>query len=248
MHTEHCIGPVDGRQHTIKSESQPFPTQGLLAHHCDLALADLHRRHGKQDALAYCYVLRTIHNTGGIFEQRGSAPNWQGGLITLCTCKHHMRTFSEFLTRRGTWIAGFCGVKAGEGRCALVYLMKVAQTCESQYDLWRALSPDVRSTKAVHLMGNALGDLYKPRRRLQDEERFDPNNFIPPCDDHSHMKHQEWHKDIDYEYRGRRPSLLVGDPAHSYLWKHPRLYFEGNIGRGQRKLALAELLSHLSGS
>jgi hypothetical protein len=156
-----------------------------------------------------------------------------------------MRTFSEFITRPGTWIAGFCGVKAGGGRCALVYLMKVAQTFESQYDLWHVLSPRVRLAKAAHLKGNALGDLYKPKHRLKDEERFDPSNYSPPCDGHTHLKHQEWHKDINHMYHGRRPALLVGEPDHSYLWEYPRLCFEGNIGRGQRKLALPELLSHL---
>jgi hypothetical protein len=58
-------------------------------------------------------------------------------------------------------------------------MMKVAQTYESHSDLWHALPPDVRSVKVAHLKGNAQGDLYKPKHRLKDEERFDPHNYTP---------------------------------------------------------------------
>jgi hypothetical protein len=37
----------------------------------------------------------------GQYSQTASAPNFQGGVITLCTCKHWMRTFKPAKWRLG---------------------------------------------------------------------------------------------------------------------------------------------------
>jgi hypothetical protein len=78
-------------------------------------------------ATVYCYVITTVKNRGGQLVQNGSAPNFQGGMITLCTCKHPMRSFLEPDEWKGTWIAGFTTVTAGQGGNALVYLMEISQ-------------------------------------------------------------------------------------------------------------------------
>ena len=100
-----------------------------------------------RDTLVYSYVIATVDRVDDAFVQYGSGPNWQGGKVTLCTCKHSMRAFHEPAEWKGVWIAGFCGLAAGQGRNALVYLMKVGQAYESHSELWHALPSPVRRAR-----------------------------------------------------------------------------------------------------
>src|SRR5260370_29241064 len=83
---------------------QPFPDDGPLAHNMNMELDTLSRI-DKRQGIAYSYVVTTVSNRDGEFRQYGCGPNFQGGLLTICTCKGRMRTYPGVL--RGTWIAGF---------------------------------------------------------------------------------------------------------------------------------------------
>lgn len=73
---------------------QPFPSSGHLGHNLGLPLPLLAERIGESEGAAYSYVVRTVkwNDVTATFEQHGSAPDFQGDLLTLCTCKHQMRT------------------------------------------------------------------------------------------------------------------------------------------------------------
>jgi len=71
---------------------QEWPRYGKLKKNMNKTLDDLKKILKEEDGLVYGYVLTTVKGDGsGGFVQTGSAPNFQGGLITLCTCKHWMR-------------------------------------------------------------------------------------------------------------------------------------------------------------
>jgi len=215
-----------------------------MARHIDTSLAELRCKYGNEDEAAYCYVIRTVVRREGVFYQEGSGPNWQGGLITLCTCKHHMRTFRTADEWKGVWVAGFSGVEAGGKRNALVYLMKVGHAYDSHHDLWHELDVEAaRRAKTANMLGNIRGDVFEPRGELMGKDKFDPEEYKPPCSNHVHLKWQSWHKDIGYKSKyGRTAALLAGDPDHSFLWTKSRIVFDTSIGIGQKRLRMADLL------
>jgi hypothetical protein len=225
-------------------DHQPYPQQGQLAETLNLTLGALGPRLSEiefQKATVYCYVIATIKFDGGEFLQTGSAPNFQGNLITLCTCKHFMRTFLDAPGWQGKWIAGFTGVKAGRGRNALVYMMRVAHAFESHRDLWlsEALTSAAREAKAADR--DKFGDVYRPATERGDP--LAPANYRVPVQSHGHSKDGSWPRDIAYVTRaGRRPSLLVGQIGLSFLWSKPMIYSLPRLHRGQKKSTLKTLI------
>jgi hypothetical protein len=87
---------------------QSFPESGTLAENLDLTLPELARRLRKSEGAAYSYVVKSVRmdDSGRYSEQHGSAPNFQGSCLTLCTCKHQMRTSLACPDWRGIWVAG----------------------------------------------------------------------------------------------------------------------------------------------
>lgn len=222
---------------------QPFPQEGKLFENSNLPLDALRQRIDPEQTTTYCYVVDTVKNEGGRLVQRESAPNFQGGLITLCTCKHRMRTSRSPCDWEGTWIAGFTGVGAAGGRNALVYLTRVANAFESHYDLWYSQGTPETAKQAKSARSSKCGDLFQPLKRLSDP--FDPRDYHQPCDDHCHCG-DDWHRDVNYTgYSERRAALLVGDPAYSFLWSRPTIFFPIGIGRSNPKTGLSDLLSQL---
>ena len=220
---------------------QPFPTTGVLAQNVNRRLSDLRSQLGSEDTAVYCYVIGTIKNRGGQFYQIGSGPNFQGGLITLCTCKHFMRAFMGYKEWPGKWVAGFCGIAAANGQNALVYLMQVGNAFKSHYDLWQFLPITTREAKAASR--SHFGDVFEPGGPVVD--CFDHRNYEPPVENHGHHADNAWHKDINYCHR-HRASLLVGDPVYSFLWDRPTIiYKDGRIHRGQKKITLTRLFDKL---
>jgi len=191
----------------------------------------------------YCYVMTTIRNYDGTLQHIGSGPNWQGGIITLCTCKHLMRTYPDI--KKDTWIAGFSTVCAcDDGRNHLMYLMRVGQTYKSHYALWYFLPEEVREVKATDM--NPLGDVCRPLGKDTRKAPFDPAKYRKPCRDHSHRDCSKWHEDIKYTTKkDKHPLLCVGDEDYSFVWDQSMIILDHSIGRGQRKLCLSEFLSHL---
>lgn len=188
--------------------------------------------------------MATIEQRYGRFVQRGSGPNWQGDRLTLCTCKHHLRTFREPADWPGAWLAGFTGVRAGEGHNALVYLARIGHAFASHAECWGdpALPARARAAKAAH--HRPFGDLFAPLARRGDPT--DPRGYRRPCRGHAHEHGEGWHNDIAYAGRdGRAAALLLADPQRTFLWEHPTYYRPGSLGRGQRKESLGALLDVL---
>lgn len=178
-------------------------------------------------APAYSYVLTSVHvqRHDGSLRQYGSAPNFQGGRITLCTCKHRMRTYHDASAWKRYWIAGFSGKNETTRGNALFYLMKVGEASDSHFRLWQILSPEERDAKAASR--SRLGDVFEPR--VEDVasgifDEFDPNAYKRPVGGHVHE--HCWEGDV-MKYRGTGPAiLLVGDPERSFLWSRPRVFYD----------------------
>ena len=164
----------------------------------------------------FAYVLTTVNVVGGYFVQSGSAPNLQGGFVTLATCMHYHRTM--WASMKGLWVAGFAGKNIGTGN-PLFYLMYAADECDSQLGLWNTLPPSTRTAKNAKY--NVLGDLYEPSTAIA-ATRHTPGAYHPPHPRHVHAPGNAWHTDIDYGHFGRRPKLLIGDPNFSFVWMRPR--------------------------
>jgi hypothetical protein len=224
------------------TDYQPFPKTGQLASTMNLDLDRLKTKIGDEQAKVYFYVVATIENQNGCFVQTGIAPNFQEGLVTLCTCKHFMRTFMDTEDWVGKWIAGFSGVVAGDGNNVLVYLMKIGYAFKSHQSLWFSdkISEKTKQAKSAQL--SKFGDIYQPLNQISNP--FAIKNYISPLKNHVHAKNNGWHKDIIYEgCKGRKAALLIGDANYSYLWDKPMIYFyKDRLHRGQKKDNLQTLL------
>lgn len=228
----------------LRLRRQPFPTSGPLNKNLDLDRDDLIRRIGSLQGTVYGYILTTVKNDGDRFAQVGSAPNVQGGLVTLCTCKGQMRAGKDAGVWPGLWVAGVTGAEAGPlGKSHLFYLMRVKCAFASHRDLWvwlLAHAPGAARAKAADR--NPLGDVYRPRDSGGDP--YDPCAYVPPRPDHVHSAGGAWREDVDFcSCYGRRPALLVGDPHNSFLWSEPRVAVSLGIGRGCKVVDLAKLLA-----
>jgi hypothetical protein len=224
-----------------KLNYQQYPKTGRLADNMNLDLKKLKERIIFGQAEVYCYVIATIKNSNGHFLQTGSAPNFQGDLISLCTCKHFMRTFMDTEDWEGKWIAGFSGVAAGNGNNVLVYIMKVGHAFKSQQSLWFSdeISEEAKQAKIAQV--SQFGDIYEPLNEISDP--FAILSYKNPVKNHVHAENNGWHKDINYEgCKGRKAALLVGDKDYSFLWDEPLIYYKESLHRGQKKSDLQTLI------
>jgi hypothetical protein len=213
-------------------ESQAWPRSGPLASNLDLSLLQLRGEIEHLPAKCiYGYVLTTLRLVGRQFEQHGSAPNFQGGLVTLFTCKHHMRTWEQSPTNyEGCWIAGFSGSTVGP-RNALFYLMRVEHAFPSFFEAWNSLGHSVREAKATNK--HTLGDLYRPKQNTRKDNEHEAKAYYTPHPEHVHI--DGWDADIEATGAGgRSPALLVGDPRYSFIWTRPRLYLAMDHPRTQK--------------
>jgi hypothetical protein len=216
---------------------QQFPTTGPLLRNLDRTKKELKQLVGGESDAVYAYIMSSVQLEGHEFRQIGCGPNFEGRRITLCTCKHRMRTSLTSDQWRGKWIAGFTSVECG-GHHWLFYFARVMEAFESQAELWFSglLPAEAQRTKSTR--ASKFGDLYEPKGRLGIETRFDPSHYYPPMDGHNHrnFRHKNtWLIDIDY-YRKRlkcKPKqkhpacLLLCDPNFSFIWRHPLLYVDG---------------------
>lgn len=233
---------------------QPFPSGGLLGENLNLSLPQIADRIGSIVGEAYSYVVTTVvwNQASSAFEQWGSAPNFQGGLLTLCTCKHQMRTRRAIGDWKGVWLAGVTSRRIHGGKNWLFYLAQIKSAYESHADLWADMKGGVRKAKAAHL--NFLGDIYKPKSPPPtSDDRFSPGRYVPPRF-HVHRWEEEdgwhgpWRNDISYKHapRSGHPPLLVADPRRTFLWDEPMIYFAGDHNRDYMKWeALREISARL---
>lgn len=190
----------------------------------------------------YFYVISTLEFQHPYLVQKGSAPNLYGGVISICTCKHYMRSFRRIRENNSVWIAGVSGVSLvpSQHKNFLFFLMKIQNRFRSHADAWEN-SPE-RVRKAKNARYHRLGDLYQPRTTLLNE--FSPSSYYPPIQGHPHLmqdkgenEHPYWYDDVSICYKN--PSaLLFGDPHQSYVWNQPLLSINQNftVGRGQKKI------------
>ena len=182
------------------------------------------------------------------FHQNGSAPNFQGDCLTLCTCKHQMRSRVNLADWPGKWIAGLSGRAHSHW---LIFLARVESAHRSHVDLWLSLESSVRFAKSA--CRSTVGDLYEPKRQFSGVRRFDPEYYRPPIAGHVHEDAYRWKDDIDYRLKSlkrrsnRIAPLLVGDRKLTFLWQRPSLCFAGNHHRDYHTWgSVAEFLGHLT--
>jgi hypothetical protein len=183
------------------------------------------------------YTQHEIFWQDGVIKHTRSSPNWEGGLVTYATCKHHMRSTNT--TWEDTWLAGLCPAHC-EQNC-LLFAGKIQTVFCSNYDLFAYLLeryPAVCAAKRAS--GNPRGDLYTPRRRLLPPDvRHDHNNYHePPNHTRSveHYKHSpgsisdrpdgkvpKWWRDLEYvSNHGVRPPVFIISPC--WVFSRPVLW------------------------
>ena len=222
--------------------SQSFPTSGRLKPNTDLSLSRLLKLIPQGENPMYSYLLSTLKIVKNNYVQEGCAPNLQGDNITLCTCKHFMRSFNSINEWPEYWIAGM------KYPNHLFYLMKVKVAYPSMFDIWNGLNERTRNIKST--LNNRYGDIYEPRRNnLRDLEKFDARNYR---NSEFHVHADNWVCDINYSYFNgtKRPVYLVGDPNLSFIWTKPSITVnhpeELQFTTGQKRWQLNEFLNQLS--
>lgn len=210
---------------------------------------------GASDEDVYAYVVRSVRPANGEYVQTGSAPNFHGGLITLCTCKHSMRaTLTSEQWQRGVWVAGLTSWDKAFGKQqSLVYLMRVGEAYASQAELVEALRQSGRSAvvDAKDSTQHRLGDLMIPASTdVTGNNRYSPAAYLPPIVGHSHRSSAEdtrWEYDVNYVGAGGgRAVMLAGDLNFSFVWTKP-LVRRRRPGptRPHRKWTLTSILDDL---
>ena len=222
------------------SRYQDMPAKGRLARNLNLTSPELIERIAPfRECTVYSYVVDTVEYHEGRLRQTGSGPNFQGDMVTLCSCKHQMRTYFDPDDWEGMWIAGFTG-STDLGTNRLFYLMRVSEAFGSHRELWlsETISEETKLAKAAHL--DRFGDIYQPKGTAGIP--YNHRRYLGPCKTHVHCEPGDWRKDIGYVSRhGRRAALLLGDPEHSFVFDRPTIVYPFKIGRGQKKSTLGEL-------
>lgn len=184
------------------------------------------------DEPIYYYIIRSVDLENNKFIQKGSGPNFEGDIITLCTCKHKMRTYPNI--DQGTWIAGITSKNIGSNLGNYIYyLARINETFNSHYELWEYFKKHAPNTlKLKSSVQNPLGDIFFPKNKTIND-MFDPDEYRKPIQGHSHQKN--WHDDIKIRYK--KPSkLIVFDPKYSFVWKSPVIKINPNkLTQGQRR-------------
>jgi hypothetical protein len=206
---------------------QPFPTRGPLVRNLGNPLSEMLAKipAALQQRPAFVYVVDSVNVFPDEFVQTGCAPNYQGGLMSLCTCMHLHRSSPPPKGRRGPnptdpwggiWVAGL-GSTSGERPRALFYLMLIGQTFNSPMACWNGLAnPEAKSA-----FRDRFGDIYEPLSSAGSSpwsERSYKDHRADHCHDPAHRRH-----DIESNYYGRNARLLIGDPNLSFLWSAPQV-------------------------
>ena len=129
-------GARGASQQPVSAEVYAAPPAGVL------------RNTIRGNDVVLAYVVRTCgpkpdgSGASVVLEHTGSGPNMAGGRITLCTCKHRMRSSPVFWDddlKSNIWIAGFSS-SSFDGKNWLYYLMKVDQKFDSQRAIYEYLT------------------------------------------------------------------------------------------------------------
>jgi hypothetical protein len=229
---------------------QPFPDSGPLRTNLDISLDNLRvRLANHQRDQVYSYVMTSVRTRDGFYQQEGCGPNFQGGVLTICSCMHQMRTYDG--AKAGLWVSGFTGVHGAREGNGLFYLSRIQDSARSQYALWEKLPPIVKLAKAAHL--DPRGDLFEPRVVLEDpegDEAYDVTNYKRPIPGHVHAQPDDpnhWYRDIDYvgSQTGRRQVFLIGEPEMTFIWTRPLIVYRGLNGKKHPRFKPLEMSRYL---
>ncbi len=199
----------------------------------------------------------STENPSRVIKQTRSAPNWDGGLATLATCKHLVRSYN--LDWRGAWFVGLCPRDLASN--TVLYAGRVDEVHDSNYDLGcrvREISPEVFAAKSS--LTNPRGDLYEPMDAQTGFDKYDHRHFVAP-QDHTRSVDwykkspgsldgltpvQKWRRDIEYVMHGRRPKVFILRPFH--LFTQPTVWSNLEPGRATLRLTAAEFADSLRGT
>lgn len=181
-----------------------------------------------------------------IIRHTGSGPNLEGGLATLCTCKHSMRQ-NQPKDWKNLWILGLTSRAADKGFHGdhyLFYMMKVSRSFETQKELFEYLKQaNPHALRIKNAVNNPLGDIFEPDSNCINA--LNPFMYKTPHKNHSHGRDGDvyWHNDI--VYNGRSAPLLLGDTDNTFVWTKPMIKFTLQRGVGNMKFSLGEELFSL---
>ncbi|MCB0728856.1 MAG: hypothetical protein KDD00_15435 [Ignavibacteriae bacterium] len=215
------------------------------------------------DNLIYYYIVETVGYVKDKFVQKGTGPNLEGNLITLCTCKHVMRTYPDI--EKGTWIAGFTSKNAyNKGQSSegnyLFYLFRINEALKNQHEYSLYLKENFKRTyNYKNSVKNTYGDLYiiNNKKLIESDDNFyDPEFYLSPGEQHGHFKNKKgesiWHQDIkkvNVKNWGRSNEkghkLLIGEKNKSFVWEKPVLKIKKLLTQGQSKTNIEEFLRML---
>jgi len=207
--------------------SENWPNKNEYNQNLNLTL--LKKQLAGHDVIGYSYVIRTIRYQNQHFKQIGCGPNFQGGLVTLCTCKHQMRTWRDTKDWRGIWIIGVSNLtEINLDKNYLIYMMKVKESYNSFEDLWNNLPNNTKKIKNTR--ANKFGDVYQPREDIDNP--YKPDNYFKSIGTHCHNTEKSIIYDICYFDNKRRPAMLVGDPKLTFIWLKPIISLKHKHVRG----------------
>lgn len=228
-HSEDVIMSDPNCSKTITKSKQTISSKFLINYNS----TQLHKK--IKDYLndpVYYYIIKSVALENNKFVQKGSGPNFEGDFITLCTCKHYMRTFPKI--DNGIWIAGITSKNIGSKFGNYIfYLARIKKTFNSQYELWKYFKKhDSNTLQVKSSVNNPLGDIFIPKNKTIRDE-FNPNEYKNPIEGHSHQNN--WSDDIKVRYK--KPSkLLVFDPELSFVWNNPVIKLKPHkLTQGQRR-------------
>ena len=207
----------------------------------------LHKLMKEKNVDVRIYTVATTKRENQVVRHTGSGPNLEGGLASLCTCKHSMRQYHTTDDWIGKWILGLSSRAKNngfDGKHYLFYMMKVEKAFESHAELYNYLaaknSSALRIKSAVH---NRLGDIFEPESHCKNP--LDPSMYKTPHPYHSHGKNgsTDWYHDIIYN--NKSAPLLLGDVDNTFVWTEPMIIFDRPRGVGSMKLSIGEDLFRL---
>jgi hypothetical protein len=204
-----------------------WPKSGPLRKNLDTNLSTLQKKN-LTNTRVDSYIVSSVKNNNGSFIQKGCGPNWDGGVLSQCTCRPDLRARKKIENWKDTWISGLTSSKLGENY--LFYLMKVEYPIASFKKLYEFYDEETRNAKSMSR--NPRGDLYIPLDGQMDE--WSVESYEVPFRLHSHRKKKSRKKDISNKYHGRHPTLLVGYQEYSFIWTKPYIKVKTPLGTASR--------------
>lgn len=232
-----------GSGFTEKNEDKKYQD---LCGWTNISLGELQQKlEGESLEAVRIYTVATTKLENHVVHHKGSGPNLEGGLATLCTCKHSMRQYHTTKEWAGKWILGLTSRAKNNGfngKHYLFYMMKVEKAFESHSALHNYLHEKYPATLRIKsAVYNRLGDIFEPK--IHCKNPLDPSMYKKPHPNHSHGESGTtgWYDDI--VYNGKEAPLLLGDVENSFVWTEPTIIFDRPRNTGSMRLNVGDLFN-----